>query len=173
MGGEALSENQAGSMSNINKALFDEPRHHPGFACRRARLGRQAGSERLGLSLWELPPGHAAYPYHYHLSEEELVIVLEGRPSLRTPEGWSELAEGQVVSSLRGEGGGHRLVDRSEETMRLLAISTSGEPDVVVYPDSNKVGAFERLPQGGGMGLMFRMGDAVDYHDGEHPPRMR
>jgi uncharacterized cupin superfamily protein len=47
---------------NINDPVFDEPREQPGFRCVRARLGRQAGSERLGLSLWELPPGEAAYP---------------------------------------------------------------------------------------------------------------
>lgn len=47
-------------MPNINEPEFDEPREQPGFRCRRARLSRQAGSERLGLSLWELPPGEAS-----------------------------------------------------------------------------------------------------------------
>jgi hypothetical protein len=54
--------------------------------------------------------------------------------------------------------------------VRFLAFSTSGEPDVVMYPDSNKLGAFERQPDGGGLRALFRLGDAVDYHDGEHPP---
>ena len=90
-------------MTNINEPTFDEPREHPGFRCLRARLSRQAGSERLGLSLWELPSGEAAYPYHYHLAEEELVLVLDGQPSLRTPDGWQELQEGEVVPFLRGE----------------------------------------------------------------------
>jgi uncharacterized cupin superfamily protein len=71
-------------MTNINDPLFDEPREHPGFRCLRARVSRQAGGERLGLSLWELPPGEAAYPYHYHYAEEELLVVLTGQPSLRT-----------------------------------------------------------------------------------------
>jgi uncharacterized cupin superfamily protein len=155
---------------NINEPSFDEPREHPGFRARRARLSRQAGSERLGLSLWELPPGEAAYPYHHHLTEEELLIVLEGRPSLRTTDGWRELREGELVAFLRGEGGGHQVVNRSDETVRFLAFSTSGEPDVVIYPDSGKLGAFERLPQGGGLRAMFRLADTVDYHDGEHAP---
>jgi uncharacterized cupin superfamily protein len=59
-------------VANINDPVFDEPREHPGFRCQRARISRQAGSDRLGLSLWDLPPGEAAYPYHYHLAEEEL-----------------------------------------------------------------------------------------------------
>lgn len=157
-------------MTSIDEPVFDEPREHPGFRCSRARIGRQAGSERLGLSLWEVPPGEAAYPYHHHLGEEELVVVLSGRPSLRTPEGWSDLAEGDVVAFLRGEHGAHQLVNRTDEPVRFLAFSTSGEPDIVVYPDSGKVGAFERTPAGGGLRMMFRDGDAVDYYDGEQPP---
>jgi uncharacterized cupin superfamily protein len=155
---------------NIEEPRFDEPREHPGFRALRARLGRQAGSERLGVSLWELPPGEAAYPYHYHLAEEEILIVLEGEPSLRTAEGWRELRRGELVSFLRGEHGGHQILNRTGETVRFLAISTSGEPDVVMYPDSGKLGAFERLPDGSGLRAMFRMAEAVDYHDGERPP---
>jgi uncharacterized cupin superfamily protein len=155
---------------NINDPLFDEPREHPGFRCLRARVSRHAGSERLGMSLWEVPPGEAAYPYHHHLTEEELLLVLDGRPSLRTPDGWRELAEGEVIAFPRGDHGAHQLVNRTRETVRFLSISTSGEPDVVIYPDSGKLGAFERLPQGGGLRAMFRMDDTVDYHDGEQSP---
>ncbi len=157
-------------MTNINDPLFDEPREHPGFRCQRARVSRQAGGERLGLSLWELPPGEAAYPYHYHYTEEELLVVLTGRPSLRTPDGWRDVKEGEVVAFLRGEQGAHQLVNRTQETVRFLAFSTSGDPDIVIYPDSGKLGAFERLPQGGGLRAMFRLADTVDYHDGEQPP---
>lgn len=157
-------------MPNINDPHFDEPREHPGFRCMRARVGRAAGCERLGVSLWELPPGEAAYPYHYHLSEEELLIVLAGRPSLRTPDGWRDLEQGEVVTFLRGELGAHQLLNRTEQTVRFLALSTNGDPDVVIYPDSGKLGAFERLPQGGGLRAMFRLADIVDYHDGEQPP---
>lgn len=170
---QAGDERAAGTLrpvTNINDPVFDEPREHQGFRARRARLSRQAGSERLGLSLWELPPGEAAYPYHYHLAEEELVVVLDGRPSLRSPDGWRDLQEGEVVPFLRGEQGAHQLVNRTEETVRFLAFSTNGEPDVVLYPDSGKLGAFERLPAGGGLRAMFRLTDTVEYHDGEHPP---
>ena len=157
-------------MPNLGEPHFDEPREHEGFRALRARVGRQAGCERLGLSLWEVPPGEAAYPYHFHYTEEELVIVVKGTPSLRTPSGWRELAEGEVVAFLRGEAGGHQLINRTDETVRFLALSTSGEPDVVSYPDSGKLGAFERRPQGGGLHAMFRTSDAVDYYDRERPP---
>jgi uncharacterized cupin superfamily protein len=156
---------------SIHDPDFDEPREHPGFRCLRARLGRQAGCERLGLSLFEVPPGEAAYPFHYHLTEEELVIVLTGRPSLRTANGWRDLEEGEVVCFPRSEAGAHQIANRGEETVRFLAFSTSGEPDVVVQPDSGKVGAFERRPEGGGLRAWFRASDQVDYYDGEAAPR--
>src|SRR2546430_16089882 len=86
-------------MPNLHEPDFDEPREHPGFVARRARIGRQAGAQRLGLSLWDLPPGQGAYPYHFHLAAEELVIVLEGHPSLRAPTGWRELEPGRCSPS--------------------------------------------------------------------------
>ena len=54
--------------------------------------------------------------------------------------------------------------------MRFLAVSTHGQPDVILYPDSGKVGAAERLPRGGGTSLFFRVDDAVGYWDGERAP---
>ena len=89
-------------MTNINDPIFDEPREHPGFRALRARLSRQAGSERLGLSC-------------------------------RTPDGGESLQEGEVVPFLRGEQGGHQLVNRTEDTVPFLAFSTNGEPDIVLY----------------------------------------
>jgi uncharacterized cupin superfamily protein len=155
---------------NFHRPEFDDVREEDGFRANRARMGRQAGAQRLGLSLWEVPPGQAAYPYHAHLTEEEIVVVLEGRPSLRTGDGWRELEEGEVVSFLRGAEGAHQIVNRGGEVVRFLAMSTGGEPDVVIQPDSGKVGAFERRPDGGGMRLWFRTKDARGYYDGESPP---
>lgn len=158
-------------MVNLGRPDWDETPRPEGFQARRARLGYALGAQRLGISLWELPPGEAAYPYHAHLVEEELAIVLEGRPSLRDPTGWRELEEGEVVWFPRGAAGGHQLANRTDAAVRFLAVSTNGEPDVVLYPDSGKVGAFERLPQGGGLRELFRVADAVDYWAGEEPPR--
>ena len=155
---------------NINDPVWDEPRDREGFRARRSRIGRRLGTERLGVSLWEIPPGEAAYPYHLHLAEEELVVVLAGSPWLRTPDGWRRLAEGEVVGFPRGEAGAHQIVNRDDAVVRLLAISTNGEPDIVVQPDSGKVGPAERRPDGSGLWAWFRMDDRADYWDGEEPP---
>ena len=157
-------------MANVNDREPAQQRDHDGFRAVRVRVGQALGTERLGASIWEVEPGQAAYPYHLHLAEEELILVLAGRPSLRTPDGWRELAEGDLASFPRGERGAHQLVNRSEETVRFLAISTNGEPDLVLYPDSGKLGAAERRPDGSGFLSFFRLADAVDYYEGEAPP---
>ena len=154
---------------NINNPVYDEPRDHPGFVAKSARLGRQVKSERVGLSLWEIAAGEAAYPYHWHTAEEEVLVVLEGQPSLRTPDGWRELDEGAVIRFALGEGGAHQLVNRTQHRVRFLGLSNQA-PEVVVYPDSGKVGCYERRPDGSGIRLIFRECDAVDYHEGEAAP---
>src|SRR5690349_24144675 len=106
-------------MPNLHRPTFDEPREHDGFRCRRARLGHQLGTERVGLSLWELPPGQAAYPYHFHLAEEEVLVVLAGTPDLRTPDGWRRLEDGDVVRFPVGEQGAHQLVNRTADVVRF------------------------------------------------------
>jgi uncharacterized cupin superfamily protein len=143
-----------------------------GFFHRRARLGRMAGAERLGASLFEIPPGTAPFPYHAHLGNEELLIVLRGRPSLRTPDGWRELDEGEVVAFPRGEAGAHQVANFAEAPARVLIVSEMNRPEVVRYPDSNKVSASEGAPGGrkDGFSGFFRTADAVDYWDGERPP---
>jgi uncharacterized cupin superfamily protein len=159
-------------MANLERPDWDEPRTEAeGFHALRARLGHQLGTEHLGLSLWEVHPGQAAYPYHLHLAEEEALVVLAGRPSLRTPEGWRDLEPGDVVAFPLGAEGAHQVVNTTDQPVRFLAISTHGQPDIVLYPDSGKVGAAERLPDGGGFRAFFRLADQVDYWDGEEPPR--
>jgi uncharacterized cupin superfamily protein len=158
-------------MPSIYEPDFDQERHAPeGFRALRALLGRQVGAERLGLSLWELAPGEAAYPYHFHLSDEELIVVLEGSPMLRTPQGWRSLAAGDVESFPTGELGAHQLVNWGPQTVRFLAFSPSGHVDVVVYPDSRKVSAAERRPDGWAMRTRLPEQDA-DYWLDEQPPQ--
>ena len=154
-------------MPNIGEPEFDEPREADGFRARRARIGHQLGTERLGISLWEVEPGQRAYPYHFHLNEEELVVVLRGELELRTPDGTRELREGDVASFPAGEAGAHQLRNATDAPVRFLSVSTHGTADIVFYPDSGKVGVGERLPRGGGLRQYFRARDAVDYYDGE------
>lgn len=148
---------------NIYQPDYDEREAPAGFRARRARIGRDLDMELIGCSLWQVCPGEAAYPYHYHWWDEELVIVLCGKPTLRTPQGVRELAPGDAVRFPKGRTGAHQILNRSEENITFLAISPGGHPDVVVYPDSAKLGINERRSNGDGIKVYFRQDDEVDY----------
>lgn len=62
------------------------------------------------------------------------------------------------------------MVNRTGDTVRFLAFSTNGEPDIVIRPDSGTLGAYERQSDGGGLRAVFRLSDTVDYYEGEQPP---
>jgi uncharacterized cupin superfamily protein len=160
-------------MANLFEPDF-EPSDRPGFTYRRARLGRAAGAERLGASLYELPPGEATFPYHWHSANEELLIVLEGAPSLRTPEGWRNLAPGEIVAFPTGEDGAHQIQNRSSESVRFLVVSEMNAPEMSLYPDTGKIGILGRPPGAPDdpdeIFGFFRREDAVDYFEGETPP---
>lgn len=157
-------------MPNIYRPEFEDGERPDGFKSRRARIGYELGSELVGCSLWEIPPGQAAYPYHFHYADEELLIVIDGEPSLRTPEGTRTLEKGEAVHFPLGEEGAHQIFNATDETVTLLAVSSHGRPDVVVYPDAGKIGVGERLPKGGGLRAFFKREDAVGYFEGEQFP---
>ncbi len=161
-------------MANIYRPDIDEHGERDGFRWSGESVGRKAGSERLGASLYELTPGQSTFPYHYHLANEELLVVLRGRPHLRTPDGWRQLEDGEVVAFPLGERGAHQLANRTGEEVRLLMISEMRSPEIPVYPDSGKVGVREHAPGSGreGLRLNFRTDDHRDYWDGEPDPEV-
>ena len=159
-------------MPNVFDPQWDEQQDRPPFSWRRARLGRQAGGSALGASLYELPPGSSSFPLHVHHANEETLIVLAGRPTLRTLNGERELAPGELVACPVGRQGAHRIDNRSDEPVRLLVVSTMIAPEVNEYPDSGKVWA-RSWPPGApqpdeAVDLLVR-GDqeSADYLDGE------
>jgi uncharacterized cupin superfamily protein len=159
-------------MANLFEPEFDADQERPGFTYRRAKLGAQAGAEQLGASLYEVPPGQSTFPYHAHTANEEMLIVLSGRPELRTPDGWRELEPGEVVAFPTGERGAHQLHNRSTDNARVLVVSTMIAPEVNLYPDSGKLMAATRAPGAAGEGFQesYRREQATDYWQGEEPP---
>jgi uncharacterized cupin superfamily protein len=146
----------------------------PGFRSLGAAIGHLAGSRHLGASLYELPPGEALCPYHWHEANEEMAIAISGNPSVRTPDGWRQMAPGDVLAFPRGRDGAHQVANRGNETARVLMVSEMNAPEVVVYPDSDKVGVRSQAPGSPRTDdeilKRFRSGDAVDYWEGERPP---
>jgi uncharacterized cupin superfamily protein len=118
-------------MPNLFEPEWDAERDEPPFRWRRARLGRQAGAQDLGASLFEIPPGAATFPLHAHFTNEEMLLVLAGRPTLTSADGSArELAVGEVVACPAGRAGAHRLDNDSDEVARVLIVSTMKAPEI-------------------------------------------
>jgi uncharacterized cupin superfamily protein len=126
----------------------------------------------MGMSLYELLPGQTQCPYHFHHANDELILVLSGRPTLRTPDGEQELEPGDFAHFPKGPAGAHQVVNRSDEPALYVVGSSSVSPEVCEYPDSGKLAAFSRIESQRGdprLVTIHRLDDGVDYFDGEAP----
>ena len=156
----------------VNAADLDWQEYAEGNArFRRKRLADPAGGEELGASLYELPPGERAWPYHYHTANEEAMYVLSGSGRVRGPDGEREVTEGDYLAFPASEAGGHRVLNDTDAPLRYLMVSTMVEPDLTVYPDSGKFGVYAGAPPGStgerSLSGYYRIGDDVDYWEGE------
>ena len=151
-------------MTNINNPHFQSS-----GTIRNARVGRDAGADPLGMSLFEIEPGQESL-FHFHLQREELLLVIEGTVALRTPDGWRDLPPGEVVSFPRGPKGAHAFANRTDELARLVVISEQNAPNISVYPDAQELGIFDAAhPEEREFGARFRLGDAVAGYGGAPP----
>ena len=91
----------------------------------------------LGASLYELGPGNFVI-FHLHHGSDELLIVLRGRPTLRTFGGKRELDEGEVVHFPPGPDGAHELRNDTDTPVRYVVAGTRVSPEIAEYPDLKK-----------------------------------
>ena len=149
-------------MSNLG-----DPLERSGDGLQAARVGERAGSEHLGASVYELQPGDEMV-FHYHVQREELLVVLEGRLSLRTADGWEDLPEGEVVAFPRGERGAHGYRNDTDGPVRVLMISEMNGPNISVYPDTNQIGVFDAGRRAERrFGARFDVADALGDYGGK------
>ena len=120
----------------------------------------------LGMSVVELLPGQTQTPYHFHHGNEELLLVLDGTPTLRAPDGEHELRPGDFAFFPKGPEGAHQLVNRSQAPARYVLADAKVTPEIVEYPDSRKIASMSRETQ---LWTIHRLEGAVDYFDGEEP----
>jgi len=113
----------------------DPPGYHSGMS----RFGKTIGAKGLGGSVYELPPGQSVCPYHYEYTEEEWLLVLVGQATVRTPAGEEVLGPGELVCFPTGPDGAHKVTNATDETVRVLMVSTMAPVGVCVYPDSDKI----------------------------------
>ena len=151
--------------ANIAAPEFEYDAEDPeGFRAGIARLGKLLGAKESGISVYEIPAGQSICPYHYEVGEEEWLLVLEGRPTLRTPDGSETLDSWDIVCFPRGPEGAHSVRNETQRNARVLMFSTVVVPTATVYPDSDKVGIWTGDPESD---VLARIDDGAGYYDGE------
>jgi uncharacterized cupin superfamily protein len=135
-----------------------------GFRSGMLRMGPQLGAKETGTSVYELPPGQALCPYHYEYAEEEWLLVLQGRPTVRTPEGAEQVDPFEVVFFPKGPAGAHQIRNDTDTPVRILMWSTVVYPAATAYPDSDKIGIYtgDKAED-----VIVQRSSKVDYFHGE------
>ena len=146
-----------------------EPRTGSGYPapydapCRERRvetLGDAGGLSQFGVSRVTLPPGAWSSQRHWHSAEDELVYILQGRPTLIDGGGEHELAPGDVTAHPAGEADGHHMVNRTDEEVVFLVVGArTPETDTATYPDIDL-----HLPANGTPARKYTRRDGSEYH---------
>jgi uncharacterized cupin superfamily protein len=157
------------SRPNAFIAQFPEPAPDAprGYAAQEVPYGEAAGGKQLHVRLYEIPPGENLCPYHYEYSEEWL-IVMTGDIQVRTPAGTEPATAGDVICFPVGPDGAHKVFNSSEASARVVMFSNASDPEVCVYPDSDKVGVWAGDKRDHSNHWMFRGATGnLEYFDGE------
>jgi len=131
-----------------------------GGRARRLSNTRAGRGLRIGVLIEELAPGKQSCPLHYHLLEEEHVLMLEGEVTLRLGEERIRFRAGEFVSFKAGDPIGHCLVNEGDAPARYLVIGENNPNEVCLYPESGKI-AIDKL------GELRQLGPIARYYDGE------
>ncbi len=157
--------------SNVRDQDWSERSHGENFQCGRIGLTAPENDSGLGCAVFKVAPGKRAFPRHAHFANDEAIYVLSGVGVLSVGEQELEMEEGDFVLIPRGAEYPHVFVNQGQEDLLYICISTMNMPDVVHYPDSEKLGvlADKFWLKGGGRNKVggFYAKKPVGYWDGE------
>ena len=100
-------------------------------------LGDHFGLSQFGVNLTVLAPGAASSERHWHETEDEFVLVLDGEVMLIDDAGEHLVGPGMCMGFKAGVPNAHKLVNRSSAPVTLLEVGTRSEGDRVQYPEAD------------------------------------
>ena len=142
------------------------------FGAEVSSFGAQIGLKGLGVMQVTVQPGKRAFPFHNHLGNDEMFVILEGKGTYRFGAEEHPVTAGDVCGAPKGgPDTAHQLINTGAGVLRYLGISTMNDPDVAEYPDSGKFGAFAVAPGENFMSAHLKhigkREDERDYWEGE------
>lgn len=163
--GKLLFERGGIAVNRINLDelhYIDETERADKYACLDAEVGFWIGAQHLGYRVVKLPPGMRFCPVHAEFNEEELFIVLDGEPSIRTTSETLQCRRGDFIAFPIGLGHAHQVINESATNATILLLGENQERNVCYYPESDKV-----LVSTSEVSWMVRNSPKLDYYDGE------
>lgn len=150
----------------INKGSI-APQHkceHEPYEHKKYEITKRTKENQCYVAIYEIPPQKANYPYHYHMKNEEVFYIISGSGILETPEGKRTISAGDVIVCPPSPEGAHRIINNSmTETLVYIDFDTVNSPELVFYPNSNKIGVIVN----GESSTFYKKSDNVDYYEGE------
>ena len=99
------------------------------------RLAPVAGLTQMGASHVVLKPGAWSSQRHWHIGEDELVVMLSGEAVLVEDDGETVLRAGDVAGWAAGVENGHKIENRSDTDCVFVAISAGDRSTGGAYSD--------------------------------------
>lgn len=157
---------------NLDQLEFSSHSHGDSFEADFAPVANRLTAEKLGYRVTRVPPGKRAWPLHAHYVNEELFFVLSGTGSVKIGTEVHEIREGDFISAPPSPEEPHQIINDSDSMLTYICVSTMLEPEVAVYPDSDKIGVVAGSPPGrvdnkSGIFKFIKMDSGVGYWDGE------
>ncbi len=99
------------------------------------RLGDAGGLTQYGVNLVHLEPGSASSLRHYHMQQDEFVMVTQGICTLIDDEGAHPMEPGDCAAFPAGDANGHHLINNSDTPAAFLVVGTHTPTETAVYSD--------------------------------------
>jgi len=99
------------------------------------RLAQAGGLTQFGANLVTLEPGGKSSMRHWHVLEDELVMISQGELTLVTDDGETTMRPGDCATFPAGEANGHHLVNKSDARGKFLVIGTDMAGETAYYSD--------------------------------------
>jgi len=157
---------------NIEDLEYSSHSHGESFEAEFAPVANNLNAKKLGYRVTRVPAGKRAWPLHAHYVNEEMFFVLSGNGSVKIGKEIYPIKEGDFISAPPNPEEPHQIINDSGSSLTYICVSTMLEPEVAVYPDSEKIGVVAGSPPGrvdnkAGIFKFVKMDSDVGYWDGE------
>ncbi|PIB24070.1 transcriptional regulator [Amylibacter kogurei] len=99
------------------------------------RLGDAGGLTQFGANLVILEPGAKSSLRHWHLNEDEFVMVTDGIVTLIDDHGETQMSVGDCAAFPAGDANGHHFINKTDRIARFLVVGTKAPTETATYSD--------------------------------------